>query len=39
MRLAEARAYAVDAGTSFLAVVIDNSSTPLEEGLDPNECD
>lgn len=30
---------AVDAGTSFLAVAIDNSSTPPEEGIDPNGCD
>jgi SAM-dependent methyltransferase len=39
MHLAEDRPYAVDAGTGLLAFVVDNSSTPPEQEIDPNDCD
>ena len=38
MRLAEARAHAVDAGTSLMAFVVDNSSTPPETNIEADFC-
>ena len=39
MRLAEVREYALDASSGLLAFVIDNSSTPPADVIDPNDCD
>jgi ubiquinone/menaquinone biosynthesis C-methylase UbiE len=38
MRLAEAREYAVDAGTSLFALVIDNSVAPAVDAVDSDPC-
>jgi SAM-dependent methyltransferase len=38
MRLAEVREYAVDAGTTIIALVVENSSSLPSEAIDPNHC-
>jgi len=38
MNLTEARTYAVDTGTTLVALVVDNSTTPAANNVDPDEC-
>ncbi len=38
MRPAEAREYAIDAGASLVALVVDNSTAPVANDIDPEEC-
>ncbi|MDP9357668.1 MAG: hypothetical protein M3R02_20750, partial [Chloroflexota bacterium] len=38
MHLAEAREYAIDVGASLVALVVDNSTAPVANDVDPEEC-